>query len=196
MPDNEKISAWLRNRARPWRPHSRHHVNNKILTTAKNAIYKRFSYIGNKYDKLIRINNSISCIYPFSTFQDAIESHKNSLTFASKKKLQLAPEKCYIMLLNNANKTGTVHRLEMDGGFVKEVQSTGYLGSAGYQLGYRVGQIDFPAVKMSWPRRKTDQKKSWTRLKSRPKINCIKWNLVKKVMTPSQNRSKKVMTPL
>ena len=63
-----------------------------------------------------------------TTFQDAIESHKNALTFASKKKLQLAPEKCYIMLLNNANKTGKVPKLEIDGGVVKEVQSTVYLG--------------------------------------------------------------------
>ena len=51
-----------------------------------------------------------------TTFQDAIESHKNALSFARRKKLQLAPEKCYIMLFHPKNKTCAVPKLEVDGG--------------------------------------------------------------------------------
>ena len=37
-----------------------------------------------------------------TTFEDAVSSHKNALLFASRKKLQLAPEKCFIMLIKHS----------------------------------------------------------------------------------------------
>ena len=63
-----------------------------------------------------------------TTFQDAVESHHNALSFAKRKKLQLAPDKCYIMLLQPKNKPKVIPQLEIDGGLVKEVDSIVYLG--------------------------------------------------------------------
>ena len=63
-----------------------------------------------------------------TTFQDAVASHHNALSFAKKKKLQLAPDKCYIMLLQPNNKPKVIPQLEIDGGLVKEVESIVYLG--------------------------------------------------------------------
>ena len=65
-----------------------------------------------------------------TTFSDAISSHKNAFKFASRKKLQLAADKCYIMLIQPKNKKCDVPKLEVDGGEVKEVDSLVYLGDA------------------------------------------------------------------
>ena len=63
-----------------------------------------------------------------TTFQDAVNSHHNALSFAKRKKLQLAPDKCYIMLIQPKNKAKIIPQLEIDGGIVKEVESIVYLG--------------------------------------------------------------------
>ena len=63
-----------------------------------------------------------------TTFEDAVSSHQNALSFAKRKKLQLAPDKCYIMLLQTKNKQKNVPQLGIGDGIVKEVNSIVYLG--------------------------------------------------------------------
>ena len=55
-----------------------------------------------------------------ASFEDAVESHRNAIEFARRKKLQLAHDKCFIMLLQPKNKHCEIPRLEVDGGEVKE----------------------------------------------------------------------------
>ena len=63
-----------------------------------------------------------------TSFEDAIASHKKALTFAQRKKLELAPEKCYIMLIQPRNKTNLIPDLEVNGAPVSKVDSIVYLG--------------------------------------------------------------------
>ena len=58
-----------------------------------------------------------------TSFDDAVQSHKNALAFAKRKKLQLAPDKCYIMLMQPRNKRNQVPKLEVEGGQVSQVSS-------------------------------------------------------------------------
>ena len=63
-----------------------------------------------------------------TTFEDAVSSHKNALMFASQKKLQLAPDKCFIMLIKQRNNTLEVPELEIGGEKVQDVNLITYLG--------------------------------------------------------------------
>ena len=63
-----------------------------------------------------------------TSIEDAIASHKNALTFAQRKKLELAPDKCYIMLVQPRNKTNLIPDLEVNGVAVSKVDSIVYLG--------------------------------------------------------------------
>lgn len=63
-----------------------------------------------------------------TSFDDAVQSHKNALAFAKRKKLQLAPDKCYIMLMQPRNKGNQIPKLEVEGGQVSGVSSIVYLG--------------------------------------------------------------------
>ena len=63
-----------------------------------------------------------------ATFDDAVNSHKNALKFANRKKLQLAPEKCFIMLIKQRNQSMKVPELEIDGEKVQEASLIKYLG--------------------------------------------------------------------
>ena len=63
-----------------------------------------------------------------TTFEDAVASHQHAISFAKRKKLELAPEKCYIMLIQPKNKSNTTPALEVGGGTVAEVDSIVYLG--------------------------------------------------------------------
>lgn len=62
------------------------------------------------------------------SFEDALNSHKNALEFASRKKLQLAPDKCFIMLIKQRNKEIKVPELEVEGKKVQEAKLIKYLG--------------------------------------------------------------------
>ena len=62
-----------------------------------------------------------------ATFEDAISSHKNALQFAERKKLQLAYDKCFIMLINR-KQNAKVPVLEIEGEKVQEASIIKYLG--------------------------------------------------------------------
>ena len=57
-----------------------------------------------------------------ASFEDALNSHKNALNFASRKKLQLAPDKCFIMLIKQRNKEMKVPELDVEGEKVQDVK--------------------------------------------------------------------------
>lgn len=63
-----------------------------------------------------------------ASFEDALNSHKNALKFARRKKLQLAPDKCFIMLIKQGNKEMKVPELEVEGEKVQQVKLMKYLG--------------------------------------------------------------------
>ena len=64
-----------------------------------------------------------------TSLDDAVESHKNAIAFAKRKKLQLAPDKCYTMLVQSSKrKRNEVPELFVEGERVKEVSSIVYLG--------------------------------------------------------------------
>lgn len=62
-----------------------------------------------------------------TSFEDAINSHKNALEFAERKKLQLAHDKCFIMLINR-KRNARVPELEIKGEKVQEANVIQYLG--------------------------------------------------------------------
>ena len=68
-------------------------------------------------------------------FGDVIISHENALEFAKKKKLQFAPDKCYIMLIKQKNKSNPVPVLYINGEVVTEVSAMKYLGDIFNALG-------------------------------------------------------------
>ena len=63
-----------------------------------------------------------------SDFGDVIISHENAIAFAKMKKLQLAPDKCYVMVIKQKGKTNPVPVLYINGEEVAEVSSIKYLG--------------------------------------------------------------------
>lgn len=56
-------------------------------------------------------------------FGDVIISHDNALAFARKKKLQLAPDKCFVMVIKQKGKKNPVPTLYVNGEEVGEVSS-------------------------------------------------------------------------
>ena len=61
-------------------------------------------------------------------FGDVIISHDNALAFARKKKLQLAPDKCFVMVIKQKGKKNPVPTLYVNGEEVGVVSSIKYLG--------------------------------------------------------------------
>ena len=68
-------------------------------------------------------------------FGDVLIAHQNAMEFAKKKKLTFAPEKCYIMLIKQKNKTNPVPVLFIDGKEVVEVEVMKYLGDVFNAMG-------------------------------------------------------------
>ena len=68
-------------------------------------------------------------------YGDVIISHMSAVEFAKKKKLQLAPDKCYILLIKQKNKDNPVPVLYVNGERVSEVSSMKYLGDVFNALG-------------------------------------------------------------
>ena len=68
-------------------------------------------------------------------FGDVIISHQNAIKFAREKKLQFAPDKCYIMVIKQKGKTNDVPTLYIDGEEIAEVRAIKYLGDIFNSLG-------------------------------------------------------------
>ena len=68
-------------------------------------------------------------------FGDVIVSHQNAINFAKRKKLELAPDKCYILLIKQKNKDNPVPVLYINGEVVSEVSALKYLGDVFNALG-------------------------------------------------------------
>ena len=68
-------------------------------------------------------------------FGDVIISHQNAVKFAKEKKLQFAPDKCYIMVIKQKGKSNPVPTLFINGEEIAEVSSIKYLGDIFNALG-------------------------------------------------------------